>query len=178
MEPVKARSVSAARGPAPVTGRTQSAAGGAGKSRAIRILGAAEHNLKTIDVDLPLDRLVCITGVSGSGKSTLMQDVLFNALRALKHKPADPPGKHRDITGYDLVENVVMVDQSPVGRTARSNPVSYVGAFDVIRKLFAAEPVSRERGYTAGTVQLQRWKRQVPDLQRQRLRAHRDAVPE
>ena len=121
------------------------------EGRVIRILGAAEHNLKTIDVDLPLGRLVCITGVSGSGKSTLMQDVLYNALRALKHKPADPPGKHREITGHDLVENVVMVDQSPIGRTARSNPVSYVGAFDVIRKLYAAEPLSRERGYTAGT---------------------------
>ena len=151
IESVKARSVSAARGPARVSAEKPDGADAPAKSRAIRVLGAAEHNLKTIDVDLPLGRLVCITGVSGSGKSTLMQDVLYNALRALKHKPADPPGKHKEITGYDQVEDVVMVDQSPVGRTARSNPVSYVGAFDVIRKLFAAEPVSRERGYTAGT---------------------------
>ena len=72
-------------------------------------------------------------------------------LRALKHKPVDQPGKHRAIAGHELVDDVVLVDQSPIGRTARSNPVSYVGAFDAIRKLFAAEPLSRERGYTAGT---------------------------
>ena len=117
----------------------------------IRILGAAEHNLKSIDVDIPLHRLVCVTGVSGSGKSTLMQDVLYNALAALKHKPVDPPGKHRAIAGHELVKDVVLVDQSAIGRTARSNPVSYVGAFDGIRRLFAAEPLSKERGYTAGT---------------------------
>jgi excinuclease ABC subunit A len=120
-------------------------------NRAVRIVGAAEHNLKTIDVDIPLGRLVCITGVSGSGKSTLMQDVLYNALRALKHKPVDQPGKHRAIIGHDLVDDAILVDQSPIGRTARSNPVSYVGAFDTVRKLYAAEPLSRERGYTAGT---------------------------
>jgi len=119
--------------------------------RRIRVLGASEHNLKNIDVDIPLDRLVCLTGVSGSGKSTLVQEVLYNALRALKHAPVDQPGKHRAIAGHDLVDSVVMVDQSPIGRTARSNPVSHVGAFDGIRKLFAAEPLSRERGYTAGT---------------------------
>ena len=121
------------------------------KKELIRVLGAAEHNLKNIDVDIPLHRLVCVTGVSGSGKSTLMQDVLYNALSALKHKPGDPPGKHRAIAGHELVKDIVLVDQSPIGRTARSNPVSYVGAFDGIRKLFAAEPLSKERGYTAGT---------------------------
>ena len=80
-----------------------------------------------------------------------MQDVLYNALSALKHKPVDPPGKHRAIAGHELVKDVILVDQSPIGRTARSNPVSYVGAFDGIRKLFAGEPLSRERGYTPGT---------------------------
>jgi excinuclease ABC subunit A len=117
----------------------------------LRILGAAEHNLKGIDVDIPLGMLVCVTGVSGSGKSTLIQDVLYNAMRGLKHKPVEQPGRHRAIAGHDLVEEAVLVDQSPIGRTARSNPVSYVGAFDAIRKLFAAEPLSRDRGYTAGT---------------------------
>ena len=117
----------------------------------LRILGASAHNLKNIDVDIPLGRMVCITGVSGSGKSTLVQDVLYNALRALAHKPADSPGRHRGIVGHELVDEVVLVDQSPIGRTARSNPVSYVGAFDAVRKLFAAEPLARERGYTAGT---------------------------
>ncbi len=125
---------------------------GTGKDgQKIRILGAAEHNLKSIDVDIPLHRLVCVTGVSGSGKSTLMQDVLYNALSLIKHKPVEQPGKHRAIVGHDLVADVVMVDQSPIGRTARSNPVSYIGAFDGIRRRFAEEPLSRERGYTAGT---------------------------
>jgi excinuclease ABC subunit A len=119
--------------------------------RRIRVLGAAEHNLKNIDVDFPLDRLVCVTGVSGSGKSTLIQEVLYNALRALKHAPVDPPGRHRAVAGHELVDSVVMVDQSPIGRTARSNPVSHVGAFDGIRRLFAAEPLAKERGYTAGS---------------------------
>ena len=120
-------------------------------ARRIRILGASEHNLKDVDVDIPLDRLVCVTGVSGSGKSTLIQEVLYNALRALKHAPVDAPGRHRAIAGHEQVASVVMVDQSPIGRTARSNPVSHVGAFDGIRRLFAAEPRARERGYTAGS---------------------------
>ena len=138
-----------------LTGKKKvAAAGGAppgAKDRRIRILGASEHNLKNIDVDIPLDRLVCITGVSGSGKSTLVQDILYNALRLLKHAPVEQPGKHRAIGGHEQVSGVVLVDQSPVGRTARSNPVSYVGAFDEIRRLFAAEPLSRERGYSAGS---------------------------
>ena len=141
---VKPRSITSAKAP----GKGEKAAR---RERAIRVLGAAEHNLKDIDVDFPLDRLVCVTGVSGSGKSTLIQEVLYNALRALKHAPVDPPGRHRAIAGHELVDSVVMVDQSPIGRTARSNPVSHVGAFDGIRKLFAAEPQARERGYTAGT---------------------------
>jgi excinuclease ABC subunit A len=115
------------------------------------ILGAAAHNLKEIDVTIPLNRLVCITGVSGSGKSTLIQDVLYHALSKLKHKPVEQPGKHCAITGHEQIADVVMVDQSPIGRTTRSNPASYVGAFDAIRKLFAAQPLAKERSYTAGT---------------------------
>jgi excinuclease ABC subunit A len=121
------------------------------KAASLRILGAREHNLKNIDVEIPLNRLVCVTGVSGSGKSTLIQDVLFNALCKLKHKPDEPAGRHRSISGHDKIEDVVMVDQSPIGRTTRSNPASYVGAFDTIRKLFAAESLAKERSYTAGT---------------------------
>jgi len=120
-------------------------------SSALRILGAREHNLKNIDVEIPLNRLVCITGVSGSGKSTLIQDVLYNALCKLKHKPKENAGKHRAIVGHEKISDVVMVDQSPVGKTTRSNPASYVGAFDAIRNIFAAEPLSKERNYTAGT---------------------------
>ncbi|MCX7892296.1 MAG: excinuclease ABC subunit UvrA [Burkholderiales bacterium] len=117
----------------------------------IEIFGAAEHNLKGIDVAFPLHRLVTVTGVSGSGKSTLVQDVLHAALARAKGKPTEAPGAHRALTGHEHVSDVVMVDQSPIGKTTRSNPASYVGAFDAIRKLFAAEPLARERGYTQGT---------------------------
>ena len=117
----------------------------------LRITGAAEHNLKDIDVDVPLKQLVCVTGVSGSGKSTLVHDILYPALLRAKGKPTENPGKHRNIEGADLIDAVIMVDQSRIGRTTRSNPASYVGAFDAIRDLFAKLPQARERKYTAGT---------------------------
>ena len=115
------------------------------------VQGASEHNLKSIDVTVPLRRLVCVTGVSGSGKSTLVQDVLYAALLRAKGKPTETPGAHRALLGAEHVAAVVMVDQTQIGRTTRSNPASYVGAFDAIRKRFAAEAVSIERGYTVGT---------------------------
>jgi excinuclease ABC subunit A len=121
------------------------------KGPCIHIHGAREHNLKNIDVKLPLNRLVCITGVSGSGKSTLLNDVLYSALKKLKGNGKETPGDHDFITGSELIDDVVMVDQSPIGKTTRSNPVSYIGAFDSIRKLFAKAPLAQERGYTAGT---------------------------
>src|SRR4051812_25197251 len=117
----------------------------------LEVLGASEHNLKSIDVRIPLERLVCVTGVSGSGKSTLIQDVLYPALRKAHGKPSEPPGAHRTLRGADRIDEVVLVDQSPIGKTTRSNPASYVGAFDQIRKLFAKTAVARERGYTPGT---------------------------
>ncbi len=98
-----------------------------------------------------MGRLVCITGVSGSGKSTLIHDVLHPALLRAKGKPTENPGRHRALRGADLIGAVVMVDQSRIGRTTRSNPASYVGAFDAIRNLFAGLPQARERKYTAGT---------------------------
>jgi len=119
--------------------------------RHLRLLGAAEHNLKGIDAQIPLGRMVCVTGVSGSGKSTLVQDVLHPALRRAKGKPTETPGVHRALEGAGLVGDVVLVDQSPIGRTTRSNPASYVGAFDAIRDLFARAPLARERKYTRGT---------------------------
>ena len=117
----------------------------------IELLGATEHNLKDIDVAIPLARLVCITGVSGSGKSTLVQDVLYAALRRAKGRPTETPGAHRALKGHELVEDVVMVDQTPIGRTTRSNPASYVGAWNAIRNLYARAPLAKERKYTAGT---------------------------
>jgi excinuclease ABC subunit A len=128
------------------TGTTEPEAG-----KAIELLGASEHNLKGIDVAIPLNALVCITGVSGSGKSTLVQDVLYAAIRKTKGKPTETPGAHRLLRGAELVADVVLVDQTPIGRTTRSSPASYVGAFDAIRELFARTPLARERKYTAGT---------------------------
>jgi excinuclease ABC subunit A len=122
-----------------------------GKAGKIEMLGAAEHNLKGIDVGIPLERLVCITGVSGSGKSTLVQDVLYAALRKAKGKPTETPGTFRELRGHALIADVVMVDQTPIGRTTRSNPASYVGAWDAIRNIYAREPLARGRRYTAGT---------------------------
>jgi excinuclease ABC subunit A len=117
----------------------------------LRLEGAGEHNLKNIDVQIPLGRLICVTGVSGSGKSTLVHDVLFPALLRAKGKPTENPGQHRTLLGAELIDAVVMVDQSRIGRTTRSNPASYVGAFDAIRDLFGKQPEARERKYTAGT---------------------------
>ena len=111
--------------------------------------GAREHNLQNISVDLPLQRLVTITGVSGSGKSSLIQDVLAPALMRYFGKATETPGAHDRLLGADHLSDVVFVDQSPIGKTARSNPVSYVGAWDAIREIFATAPLSRQRGYTA-----------------------------
>ena len=111
--------------------------------------GAREHNLQGISVDFPLQRLVTITGVSGSGKSTLIQDVLVPALMRHFGKPTDAAGAFERLLGADHLADVMFVDQSPIGKTARSNPVSYVGAWDAIRELFAVAPLSRQRGYTA-----------------------------
>ncbi len=117
----------------------------------LTLLGATEHNLKAIDVAFPLNRFVCVTGVSGSGKSTLVKDILFNALNRYFGKPTDTPGSHGGLQGAGYLGEVMMVDQSPIGKTTRSNPASYVGAWDAIRKIFAATNEAKARGYSAGT---------------------------
>ena len=111
--------------------------------------GATEHNLQNLSVDFPLQRMVVVTGVSGSGKSTLIQDVLAPALMRHFGKPTESAGAHERLLGADHLSDIVFVDQSPIGKTARSNPVSYVGAWDAVRELFATAPVSLQRGYTA-----------------------------
>jgi excinuclease ABC subunit A len=120
-------------------------------NRWLELRGAREHNLKNINMRIPLKRLVCVTGVSGSGKSTLIEDVLYPALLKYQGRPTEAPGPFDGLRGAELIDDVIMVDQSPVGRTTRSNPASYVGAFDCIRELFAGEPASQERKYSPGT---------------------------
>jgi excinuclease ABC subunit A len=118
--------------------------------RWIHILGAKEHNLQNVDVAIPLGCFVAVTGVSGSGKSTLVNDVLYNALARELNGARIVPGKHRSIRGLDLIDKVVHVDQSPIGRTPRSNPATYTGVFDHIRKLFAETQEAKIRGYQPG----------------------------
>jgi len=121
------------------------------KQKYINVFAATEHNLKSIDVSIPLQQLVCITGVSGSGKSTLMRDVLYPSLCKHKGKTVETPGACKKVTGHQFISDIVLVDQSPIGKTTRSIPATYVGAFDAIRKLFVAQPLSKERNYTPGT---------------------------
>ena len=111
--------------------------------------GARAHNLQNVSVEIPLQRLVCVTGVSGSGKSSLIQDVLAPALLRHFGKATETPGEHDRLLGAEQLSDVVFVDQSPIGKTARSNPASYVGAWEAVREIFANAPLSRQRSYTA-----------------------------
>ncbi|MEY3655701.1 MAG: hypothetical protein RL114_59 [Actinomycetota bacterium] len=116
----------------------------------ITIRGAREHNLQDLDVEVPLGCFVAVTGVSGSGKSTLIRDILLPAMMQRIYKSKLAPGKHRTVEGIDAIDKVIDMDQSPIGRTPRSNPATYTGVFDSIRKLFAAAPESKVRGYQPG----------------------------
>jgi len=116
----------------------------------VEILGASQHNLRGIDVHVPLGVLTCVTGVSGSGKSTLVNEVLFKAVANRLHRARQRPGAHRAIRGLEQLDKIIAVDQSPIGRTPRSNPATYTGLFDVIRDLFAKTQEARARGYRPG----------------------------
>ena len=122
----------------------------AGNGSTITITGATENNLKNVNADIPLGCLVCVTGVSGSGKSTLIYDVLFKKLAQVLNNARELPGSHKSISGIEHIDKVVNIDQSPIGRTPRSNPTTYTGAFTPIRELFANLPEARVRGYKPG----------------------------
>jgi excinuclease ABC subunit A len=117
---------------------------------AVTVLGARENNLKTLDVAFPLGVMTVVTGVSGSGKSTLVNDILYRALARQLYRSREEPGQHKAISGADAIDKVIRIDQSPIGRTPRSNPATYTGVFTQIRDLYAMLPESRERGYKPG----------------------------
>ncbi|RME98809.1 MAG: excinuclease ABC subunit A, partial [Chloroflexi bacterium] len=121
-----------------------------GNGKEIVVRGAKENNLKNIDVSFPLGKLICVTGVSGSGKSSLVIDILHKKLDQLLYRASAKPGKHETIEGVELVDKVIDIDQTPIGRTPRSNPATYTGLFTPLRELFATIPESKLRGYKAG----------------------------
>ncbi|MEP6988779.1 MAG: excinuclease ABC subunit UvrA, partial [Chloroflexota bacterium] len=121
-----------------------------GNGKFITVKGARENNLKNIDVEIPLGKMVCLTGVSGSGKSTLMTDIIYNRLAQVINGSKDRPGLHDTIEGVEHVDKIINIDQSPIGRTPRSNAGTYTKMFDAIRSLFTELPESKIRGYTAG----------------------------
>jgi excinuclease ABC subunit A len=118
--------------------------------RCLQVLQAHQHNLQHIDVDIPLGVFVCITGVSGSGKSTLLLDIVYKALAQRLHRAHDRPGAYAALQGLEHIDKIIHIDQSPIGRTPRSNPATYTGLFDAIRALFAQVPEARVRGYSPG----------------------------
>lgn len=114
------------------------------------MIGAEENNLKKINVSFPVGVLTCVTGVSGSGKSSLVNEILYKKLARELNRARTIPGKHKKIEGLEQFDKVINIDQSPIGRTPRSNPATYTGVFDLIRDLFASTPDAKARGYKKG----------------------------
>ncbi len=148
-----------------------------GSGQKLRVLGATEHNLKGIDVEIPLNTLTCITGVSGSGKSTLVHDVLYSAVKRAKGGTEKRVGAHRKIEGTEFVSDVVLVDQTPIGRTPRSNPVTYLKAFDPIREIFRGHQGREVARADGEPLLVQRAGRALRSVPGRRRGARRDAVP-
>jgi excinuclease ABC subunit A len=142
----------------------------------IEIKNAREHNLKGIDAEIPLGCMVCVTGVSGSGKSTLIEDILYPRLAYELSKQSVLWGKHDEIRGLEQIDKIINIDQSPIGRTPRSNPATYTGAFTPLRDLFAATREAKLRGYGPGAFQFQRQGRTLRKLSGRRHYQNRDAL--
>ncbi|URN85357.1 excinuclease ABC subunit UvrA [Acetobacterium wieringae] len=121
-----------------------------GSGEVIKIVGARENNLKNLDVDFPLGKFICVTGVSGSGKSTLINEILYKGISQKLYRSLKKPGKYTRIDGVEFIDKVIDIDQSPIGRTPRSNPATYTGVFDLVRDLFAKTPEAKARGYQKG----------------------------
>ena len=121
-----------------------------GNGQKIQVIGAKENNLKNVNVTIPLGTLSIVTGVSGSGKSTLVNEILYKGLNKLVNKSKNPVGKHKEIKGYENIDKIIDIDQSPIGRTPRSNPATYTGTFDIIRELFSQTQEAKMRGYKPG----------------------------
>jgi excinuclease ABC subunit A len=121
-----------------------------GNGKFLKVKGAAENNLKNINVDFPLGKFICVTGVSGSGKSSLVNEILYKSLHAKVNRAKERAGKHKDILGIENIDKVIDIDQSPIGRTPRSNPATYTGLFTPIRDLYAKLPEAKMRGYEKG----------------------------
>ena len=121
-----------------------------GNGNFIKVKGAKENNLKNVSIDIPLGTLTTVTGVSGSGKSTLVNEILYKGLNRLVNRSKNPVGEHKEILGYENIDKIIDIDQSPIGRTPRSNPATYTGVFDIIRELFSTTPEAKMRGYKPG----------------------------
>ena len=121
-----------------------------GNGNFITVVGAKENNLKNLTVKFPLGMLTMVTGVSGSGKSTLVNEILYKGLNKIVNRSKNPTGEYKEITGYENIDKIIDIDQSPIGRTPRSNPATYTGTFDIIRELFAQTPEAKMRGYKPG----------------------------
>lgn len=121
-----------------------------GNGNLIKVIGAKENNLKNINISIPLGTLSIVTGVSGSGKSTLVNEILYKGLNKIINKSKNPVGKHKEIQGYENIDKIIDINQSPIGRTPRSNPATYTGTFDIIRELFSQTNEAKMRGYKPG----------------------------
>ena len=147
------------------------------KGREIVVHNATEHNLQNVTVGFPLGQLIAVTGVSGSGKSTLVNSILYTALAKKIYNARDVPGRHRSITGAEEIDKIIHVDQSPIGRTPRSNPATYTGVYDHVRRLFSETPEAKVRGYQPGPVLVQRQGRPLRELRGRRHDQDRDELP-